>query len=435
MSVDGQAALPPHGHAPGHTIELTELEAKLAALRRMRVIATLLLVAMACLFVAASFGKVYWPWLGYVRAFAEAGVVGACADWFAVVALFRHPLGIPIPHTAIVPRNQKRIAGAMGRFVTNNFLTPQVLSQRLAKLEAGRWATDWLSQPENARRLARGMAFAVPEIVRALPREEISAFLRESVKRGLLAMPAAPVASHLLAIAWAHGQTQALIDRGLDLLEASLIGQKDMIRRKLEAGSSRWIPKWVDGMLADKVFLALTQTLTEMRDPAHPWRLELKAAVESLIERLHNDPALIAEVEAVKQNALAAPMFEDQLHALWSEIENRLPDDAALYSEKIAAVTETAVTAAAGWLRDNPSVQRRLDRWMRFLVRRAIIPRRAEIGAYVTQVVEAWDATTLVNRMEHQVGRDLQYIRINGTLVGGLVGLIIYSLSGWLLPD
>lgn len=420
--------------ADGRAVDLTELEAKIAALRRMRFVATSLLVAMACLFVAASYGKAYWPWLGYVRAFAEAGVVGACADWFAVVALFRHPLGIPIPHTAIVPRNQKRIAGAMGRFVTNNFLTPQVLSQRLAKVEAGRWATEWLGRPENARHVARGVALAIPEFVRALPRAEISAFLRDSLKRGLLAMPAAPVASHLLAIVWAHGQTQALIDRGLDLLEASLTGRKDVIRRKLEAGSSRWVPRWVDGMLADKVFVALTQTLTEMRDPAHPWRLELKAGVESLIERLNSDPALIAEVEALKQNAMATPLFEDQLLALWSEIETRLPDDADAYARKIETATEAAVAAAAGWLRDNPTVQRRLDRWIRYLVRRAIIPRRSDIGTYVTQVVEAWDATTLVDRMEQQVGRDLQYIRINGTLVGGLVGLIIYTVSGWLLP-
>ncbi|MBV8169823.1 MAG: DUF445 domain-containing protein, partial [Alphaproteobacteria bacterium] len=414
--------------------ERAEIEAKLAALRRMRLVATLLLVAMAALFIATSYGKAYWPWLAYVRAFAEAGVVGACADWFAVVALFRHPLGIPIPHTAIVPRNKARIAGAMGRFVTNNFLTPQVLSRRLANVRIGSWATDWLSRPHNAGRVARMVALAVPEVVRLLPREELSAFLRDSVRRGLIAMPAAPVASHLLAIVWAHGQTQALIDRGLDLLEASLASNKDVIRRKLEAGSSRWIPRWVDHALADKMFVALMATLTEMRDPAHPWRLELKASVESLIERLNSDPELMAEVEAAKSEAIATPLFDDQLRALWSEIEQRLPDDAGLYTERIAAATDSAVTAAVRWLQDNPAVQERLDRWMRYVIKRTIVPRRTEIGSYVTQVVEAWDATTLVSRMEQQVGRDLQYIRINGTLVGGLVGLTIYLLSGWLLP-
>jgi uncharacterized membrane-anchored protein YjiN (DUF445 family) len=414
--------------------EEAEAAARRAALRRMRIVATLLLVFMAGLFVVMSFAKAHWPWLGYVRAFAEAGVVGACADWFAVVALFRHPLGIPIPHTAIVPHNQKRIAVAMGRFITRNFLTPQVLSRRLATLHAANWMTDWLGHPENARRIARVVALAVPEIVRALPREEISVFLRDSIRRGLLAMPAGPVASHLLAIVWAHGQTQALIDRGLDLLEASLIDNKDMIRRKLEAGSSRWVPRFVDGMLAEKVYAALTATLADMRDPGHPWRLELKAAVESLIKRLDTDPELIALVESAKKDAIDTPLFDDQLRALWQEIEELLPTDAGAYSEKIASATEAAVAAAARWLHGNPEIQDRLDRWLRYLIRRTIVPRRFEIGDYVTQVVEAWDASTLVGRMEAQVGRDLQYIRINGTLVGGLVGLIIYALSGWLLP-
>ena len=433
MSLDQKAVAPPLQLwlTPA---EEAEAEARRAALRRMRTVATLLLVFMAGLFVATSFAKVHWPWLGYVRAFAEAGVVGACADWFAVVALFRHPLGIPIPHTAIVPHNQKRIAVAMGRFITRNFLTPQVLSRRLATLHVAGWITEWLGQPANARRVARVVSLAIPELIRALPREDISHFLRESVRRGLLAMPAGPVASHLLAIVWAHGQTQALIDRGVDMLEASLTSNKDVIRRKLEAGSSRWVPRFVDGMLAEKVYSALTGTLVDMRDPGHPWRLELKAAIESLIERLDKDPELIALVEDAKKKAIDTPLFDDQLRALWNEVEELLPANADAYSEKIAGLTEAAVAAAAQWLRDNPDVQDRLDRWLRYLVRRTIVPRRFEIGDYVTQVMEAWDASTLVTRMEAQVGRDLQYIRINGTVVGGLVGLIIYALSGWLLP-
>jgi uncharacterized membrane-anchored protein YjiN (DUF445 family) len=409
-------------------------DAKRAALRRMRTVATLLLFAMAGLYVVTSFARAAWPWLDYVRAFAEAGVVGACADWFAVVALFRHPFGIPIPHTAIVPHNKARIAGAMGRFVSNNFLTPRVVSRRLATIDATRFMADWLSHPENVQRTARMISLAVPELVRTLPRQQIGEFLRDSVQRGLSTMPAAPLVSHLLAIVWAHGQTQALIERTIELAESSLAGNKDVIRQKLEAGSSRWIPRFVDGMLAERVFVALTATLTEMRNPEHPWRVELGASVEALIKRLKTDPELMARVEQIKQEVMAAPLFHDQLRAIWTEIENRLPTDAAAYAPQIAAATETTMAGAARWLREDPVVQQRINRWMRYLIRRAIVPRRVEIGAFVTQVVENWDATTLVNRMELQVGKDLQYIRVNGTLVGGLVGLIIYVLSGWLLP-
>lgn len=408
---------------------------RVVGLRRMRILATLLLVAMTVLFVAMSFAQVEWPWLGYVRAFAEAGMVGACADWFAVVALFRHPLGIPIPHTAIVPRNKARIAGAMGRFITNNFLTPKVLSERLARIDAAQWAADWLAKPDNVRRIARVVGLAVPEVVRALPRAEIGEMLGQSLRRGLEALPAAPVAANLLSIIWAQGQTQKLVERSLELLEASLVSNKEAIRQKVEASSSRWIPRWVDGVVADKVVTALMTTLTEMRDPAHPWRLDLKAAIETLIGRLTTDEELRQRVEAAKAEMIADPLFHSQLEALWGEIESRLPSDLSIYSGRIEEIVERALAGAGRWLREDPELKLRLDRWLRHFLRRAVAPRRAEIGAFVTQVVENWNASTLVDRIELQVGKDLQYIRINGTLVGGLVGVLIYTTSKWLLPS
>jgi uncharacterized membrane-anchored protein YjiN (DUF445 family) len=403
-------------------------------LRRMRILATLLLVAMTVVFIATSFAEARWAWLAYVRAFAEAGMVGACADWFAVVALFRHPLGIPIPHTAIVTHNKARIATAMGRFITNNFLTPKVLSERLAEVDAAHWIADWLASPDNAKRVARNVALAIPEIVRALPRDQIADVLGRSIVRGIEAMPAAPVAANLLAIIWAQGQTQKLVERSLELLEKSLVHNKSFIRQKVEASSSRWIPRWVDGIVADKVVTALTTTLADMRDPTHPWRIELKTSIESLIARLTSDPQLRASVEATKAEFLKNPLFHDQVHALWNEIENRLPSDISVYSERIESAVEYALVGSGRWLQDDAALTVRINKWMRHLIKRLIAPRRAEIGAFVTHVVENWDSSTLVNRMELTVGKDLQYIRINGTLVGGLVGVIIYTASKWLLP-
>jgi uncharacterized membrane-anchored protein YjiN (DUF445 family) len=247
-------------------------------------------------------------------------------------------------------------------------------------------------------------------------------------------MPAAPVAAHLLAIAWAQGQTQKLIERGLELVEASLANNKASIRQKLEAGSSRWVPRWVDGIVAEKVFTALTGTLTDMRDPAHPWRIELKTSIERLIGRLKTDPELSARVEAAKIELLADPLFGQQLQAIWREIENRLPSDVSSYSGQIETLVESGLTSAVGWLKNDPELMPRLNRWVRRTIRRTVAPRRAEIGAFVTQVVERWNSATLVNRIELQVGKDLQYIRINGTLVGGLVGLIIFTAKTWLMP-
>jgi len=403
-------------------------------LRRMRVIATLLLVAMTVVFAATSAAQERWEWLAYVRAFAEAGMVGACADWFAVVALFRRPLGLPIPHTGIVPRNKTRIAGALGRFITNNFLTPKVLSEKLVQVDAAQWVADWLGSPDNAKRVARNAAVVVPEVARALPRELMTDALGHSIVAGIRAVPAAPVAGNLLAIVWAQGQTQKVLERAIAYAETALAANKDFIRAKVEASSSRWIPRWLDGMVADKIVTTTAATLAEMRDPAHPWRLELKAGVEGLIERLSSDPVLRADVEAAKNAFLDDPLFIAHVTAMWEEIDARLPTDVAAHAETIAAGVEYSLLSAGRWLREDEALKVKINRWIRYLVTRTISPRRAEIGAFVTNVVEAWDSTTLVNRLELQVGKDLQYIRINGTLVGGLVGLLIFTASKWLLP-
>jgi uncharacterized membrane-anchored protein YjiN (DUF445 family) len=409
-------------------------EQKAADLRRMRTIATLLLVLMTIVFVATSFARARWEWLDYVRAFAEAGMVGACADWFAVVALFRHPLGIPIPHTGIVPRNKARIGAALGRFITNNFLTPKVLSEKLVKVDAAQWVADWLADPSNAKNVAHRAAVVVPEIVRALPRDVMADALGRSLVAGLKAVPAGPVAANLLGIVWAQGETQKLLDRAITVAETSLIANKAFIRSRVEANSSRWVPRWLDGVVADKITSTIAATLTEMRDPAHPWRIELKGGIEGLIGRLGTDPALQADVEAAKHAFLDDPGFAEHIAVIWKEIDARLPSDISAHAETISTAVEHCLLSAGRWIGEDPAVKEKINTWIRYLVRRTISPRRAEIGAFVTNVVEAWDSTTLVNRLELQVGKDLQYIRINGTLVGGLVGLIIFTVSKWFLP-
>jgi uncharacterized membrane-anchored protein YjiN (DUF445 family) len=405
-----------------------------ADLRRMRVIATLLLVAMTVVFVATSFAQAQWEWLAYVRAFSEAGMVGACADWFAVVALFRRPLGLPIPHTGIVPRNKARIGGALGRFITNNFLTPKVLSEKLVQVDAAQWIADWLGNPDNASGVARRAAVVVPEVIRALPREPMADALGRSIVAGLKAVPAGPVAGNLLAVVWAQGQTQKVLERAIAYAETALIANKGFIRARVEANSSRWVPRWLDGIVADKIVTTIVATLAEMREPAHPWRLELKAGIEGLIGRLSSDPVLRADVETAKNTFLDDPLFIAHVTAMWEEIDARLPSDISAHAETIAAGVEYSLLSAGRWLREDQALKVKINRWIRYLVTRTISPRRAEIGAFVTNVVEAWDSTTLVNRLVLQVGKDLQYIRINGTLVGGLVGLLIFTASKWLLP-
>jgi uncharacterized membrane-anchored protein YjiN (DUF445 family) len=400
-----------------------------AELSRMRTIATLLLALMSMLYLAMQRAPPSWIWAPYLGAFAEAGMVGACADWFAVVALFRRPLGLPIPHTAVVPENKRRIGAAMGRFITNNFLSPRVAIGRLASVDFVSLAARWLEDEGNARAVASAAGHAIPYALDLVPKAEVDEWVAFAARRGIEAVPAAPLASRGLSILWARGAGQTLLDQGLDFVETTLAHHKATIVRHVSQKTWRWIPKWVDDMIAAKVMDGLTGTLREMRDPDHPWRDQANTLIEKLIDDLAHDPEMRAQGEAVKQDILANPVFAEQARALWEELEATLREDLPRHREAIVAWLVASAGALGRWLDEDAPRRARINRRLRLLALRTILPRRAEIGAYIAAVVDNWDTATLVNRIELQVGKDLQYIRINGTLVGGLVGLLIFTLS------
>jgi uncharacterized membrane-anchored protein YjiN (DUF445 family) len=400
-----------------------------AELRRMRTIATMLLVLMTAIYLAMRRAPSTWAWAPYFSAFAEAGMVGACADWFAVVALFRRPLGLPIPHTAVVPENKRRIGAAMGRFITNNFLSPRVAIARLASVDFVGLAARWLEDERNARAVATGTARAIPYALDLVPKAAIDEWVAFAARRGIEAVPAAPFTSRGLSILWARGAGQMLLDQGLDFVETTLAHHKATIVRHVSQKTWRWIPKWVDDMIAAKVLNGLTGTLREMRDPDHPWREQANALIEKLIDDLAHDLELRAQGEALKQEILANPVFAEQARALWEELETALRDDVPRHGEAIVQWLVACADALGHWLEADAPRRARINRRLRLLALRTVLPRRAEIGAYIAAVVDNWDTATLVNRLELQVGKDLQYIRINGTLVGGLVGLLIFTLS------
>jgi len=416
--------------APPGYADLVKTQAeRRAELRRMRTIATSLLVLMAVIYLLTRMAPTNWLWAPYVGAFAEAGMVGACADWFAVVALFRHPLGVPIPHTAVVPENKKRIGAALGRFITNNFLSPRVAMTRLASVDFAGLAARWLADERNARAVAAGAARLIPAALDLVPKAAIEEWAAFGARRGIEAVPFAPLASRALSILWAEGAGQMLLDQGLDFAEVMLAKHKATIVRHVSQKSSRFIPKWVDDMIAAKVINGLTTTLNEMRDPDHPWRDEANALIRKWIDGLAHDPGMRARGEALKQDILANPAFAEQARALWENIEAALRDDLPRHGETIVGGLATLSGALGRWLEGDEARRATINRRVRLFALRAILPRRAEIGAYIAGVVDHWDTATLVERLELQVGKDLQYIRINGTLVGGLVGLLIFTLS------
>jgi uncharacterized membrane-anchored protein YjiN (DUF445 family) len=411
-----------------------DIDPRLAELKRMRLIATSLLGLMTGLFLLTSLLQRGWPWLAYLRAFAEAGMVGACADWFAVVALFRRPFGLAIPHTGIIPHNKERIGNALGRFVANNFLSPKILARKLNRIDFAIEIGRWLDKLENRAMLGNQLATLLPQILSALPKDQLSEVLATSAKRGLAGLPAAPFASRALAILWANGGAQLLLDRGLEIIEASIIQNKDFIAARIAEKTYRFVPKWVDGLLADRVLNGLRSTIAEMRQPQHPWRDEVRGKIEKLIQDLAKDQRLRRRAEAMKKDLLESSRFNEQVLNLSGQVSRYVIEDAAQRQALVTQGLDYALETLGRGLREDESLKPKVNRYTRRAVLRIIAPRRADIGAFISHIVANWDSTTLVDKLELQVGKDLQYVRINGTLVGGLVGLVIFTVSRWFLP-
>jgi uncharacterized membrane-anchored protein YjiN (DUF445 family) len=397
---------------------------------RMRRLATGLLVLMTAIFVATRFAPPGWTWTAYVGAFAEAGMVGACADWFAVTALFRRPLGLPIPHTGIIPRNKDRIGESLGGFLANNFLTPGVLDARLRRLEPARRLADWLAADDHARVLAERTAALLPDVVGA--GAELRDLAGDLVRRAARSRPVAPLAARLLGWLWREPAVQRLVGRAIEGLADFGQEHEAFIQSRIAGETWKWLPKWIDRILAERFTRDLLRFADELRDAGHPWRRDLDAAVEDLIRRLAEDPDLVARGETFRDQLLADPTLGRRLEGLWAELGERLAADPAARGAIIGEALTRALRGLGSWLAEDPIARERLDRWVRVAARRTLAAQRQAIGGFVAQVVAGWNAADVADRLELQVGRDLQYIRINGTLVGGLVGLAIYAAARWL---
>jgi uncharacterized membrane-anchored protein YjiN (DUF445 family) len=398
-------------------------------LARMRVIAAGLLLVMAAVFVGSSLFQHRWPALAYLRAFAEAGMVGACADWFAVTALFRRPFGLPIPHTAIIPRNKDRIGRALGGFIAENFLTAEVLQDKLRALEVARWGGAWLGEPANARRLAARLAVVLPEVIGAAPKGVLGELAGAVLLAAARATPAAATAGRALDGLWRDGWGDVLLDRALEAVADYMAENRAMLRDQFVASARSWFSRWIDGMLAGRVIDGLIKLLEEMRDPDHRLRRGLRVTAARWIKRLRTDEALQARVEALKAKLLAHPALLAQLTEAQSALEGRLVEAIVADRRGLTRRLEAAVVALGGWLAQDGRARDQLNAWARELATGVIAPRRQQIGRFVAEVVAGWDAESVTEKLELQVGKDLQYIRINGALVGGLVGLLIFVLA------
>ncbi|SMP46113.1 DUF445 domain-containing protein [Noviherbaspirillum suwonense] len=400
-----------------------------AGMVKMRRIATGLLVLMAVVFVAARLLQPRYPWLSFVVAFAEAAMVGALADWFAVTALFRHPLGLPIPHTAIVPANKDRIGSSVADFLENNFMTREVLAEELRHIDFAGAAAHWLSEPGNSRDVALQITRGVPTVVRMVEDQDVGSFLQSTLSSGLKNVRFGPLLAEVLDVLVADRRHQQLFDHLVGMAATALERNQDTIRQKIHDASPRWMPRIIDEKLFEKIMTESQAILDEMRQEDSEWRERFHRSVQEFMDKLRSSPDYEARIAGVVDQTLQHPLFKSYTHTVWTTVRDRLLADADKPDSRIAAQFERALAGVGNALQRDAAVQDKLNGWIRQFAANAISSRRHLIASLVKRVIQKWDAETVSRKFESYVGRDLQYIRINGTLVGGLVGLLLHLVS------
>ena len=398
----------------------------------MRITATLLLVAMAGIFITAHHMEEAHPAWGFVRAFAEAAMVGGLADWFAVTALFRHPLGIPIPHTAIIPQNKDRIADTMADFLRRNFLTPTVVARRMRDMNVARAAGDFLVKRKDseAGRLRAGAAELLVELLESLDPERLGLQVKAGLARQAEKIAIAPLLGQMLHGAIADGRHGALVDGFIRWAGLTLEDNEEMVREMVQARANAVI-RWtgLDGRLANSVLDGLYKLLAEILvDPNHPLRGKVEEGLHNLADDLQNDPETQAKVERIKNDMLANPAVSDWWMGVWERVRHSLITMIRNPDKAMAGQLGSSIAELGETLQKDPALQMQVNRFARRTLVGVVSRYGEEIVRLVSETVKRWDATTVTDRIERAVGRDLQFIRINGTLVGGLVGVTIHTV-------
>jgi len=403
--------------------------AKLEDLRRMQRIALALLLMMGVVLAATSFSVAAHPWTAWVKAFAEAAVVGAVADWFAVVALFRRPLGLPITHTAIIPNNKDRIGESLGRFVEENFLTPENVMQRLAGVNVAKAAGTWLAEPANSDRAAAGICAMVPRVLTMFQDEDVTQFLTRILLGELEKINLARVAGEALELVTSGEEYQALFDDAVEGIERLIAGNQALILEKF-GEASKYTPEFLDRYVVDRFVRGIVRLLQEViADPRHPLRMQFADSTRKLIEDLKTSPEMHARGAAIKIQIIEHLRTKPYYAALWNDIKNRILADVASDRSRLSKALSSLLNALGSGLAKDEAMQGKLNQWLQGALETLMLAHRHQISLLITDVVKSWDAREVSAKIELEIGRDLQYIRLNGTLVGGCVGVLLHLLA------
>jgi uncharacterized membrane-anchored protein YjiN (DUF445 family) len=400
------------------------------ALRRMKGLAGgLLVLAIACYVLCRAFTDGSGVF-GYVQATAEASMVGALADWFAVTALFRHPLGVPIPHTAVIPAKKDQIGEALAGFVQQYFLTTEIVGERVAAAQVPRRVGEWLAEPAHAQRLADEMSSAVTGLANVLRDDELRDALAAFADQRLRRMDVAALLARVLDALRDAGQHQAVLTALLRGVRTFLDTNRAVFRQRLAEESPDWVPEWLDDRVFNKGFSLLQEFVADViDDPLHPLRRNYDEQLRELAERLRTDPEQIARVEAARDQLLEHPRIREYLANLWDSIKAMVLHAADDPDSAVRRSAQSLTMRLGEVLRDDPEVAAKVDEALLRLTGHIVRNYADDLTDVISTTVERWDTAETSRRLELQVGRDLQFIRINGTVVGALAGLAIYTLT------
>jgi uncharacterized membrane-anchored protein YjiN (DUF445 family) len=399
--------------------------------RGMKIIATGSLVVMAGVFLLANALDETYPAWGFVKAFAEAAMVGGLADWFAVTALFRHPLGLPIPHTAIIPRNKDRIGDTLALFLRDNFLTPSVVARRMRGVDVAGAVGRFLTNPPGEGRLRQGASDLIANILEALDQERLGGMVKGAIAGRMRMMEVSPLLGKSLDAAITEDRHVPVLDAVINWASRTLDANEDLIRSMVH-DKSGWVVRFtgLDSRVADGIIDALRRLTIELATNVnHPLRAKAEDALAALAWDLQYDDAMREKVESAKKDIIANKAFGDWIDGLWEKTRAGLLKAARDPEATMAGKFGEAIRALGATLQEDAKLKATINQFARRAVVGAVAAYGTGIVTLVSDTIRGWDARTVTDRLENAVGRDLQYIRINGTLVGGLVGLLIHSVE------
>ena len=425
-----EAPPPGAGGVARTSAPLVQEEARQRELEVMKRRATGLLVAVTGVFVVVTVLDDGGARMGYLRAAAEAAMVGGLADWFAVTAIFRHPLGVPVPHTNVIAERKEQFGRTLGDFVQKNFLNADTVTDHVRASGLVRKTAEWLAEPANAEKLAAHLAGVTVGLADVIREEDVHRLVEREVRRAVEAVPLAPLAGRVLRVAVSEGRDQDLLDAALPALEAVLRDNRLSLHTRFAEGSPWWLPERVEAHIFDRLFDGVLDLLEDVRDePNHELRLQFSQWMSTLVKRLETSPELRDRGEDLKQRLLAHPELRRWSRSLWADVKTTLRAQAADPGSDLRGALCRGVVAAGRRVLDDPALLAKAEGLAEGGVRRMVEQFHDDIAALVATTIDRWDGAETSRKLELLLGRDLQFIRINGTVVGGVAGVAIHAVA------